>query len=116
MTTVLDVPPRGRSDRSGHRPLVEVVVPVHNEEHVLAESVHRLHAHLRCHLPYRFRITIADNASTDRTAEVGRRLTDELPGVELVHLERKGRGLALATAWAASDADVLAYVDVDLST
>ena len=33
-----------------------------------------------------------------------------------LHLDRKGRGLALKTVWAESDADVVAYMDVDLST
>ncbi|GAB3594822.1 bifunctional glycosyltransferase family 2/GtrA family protein [Angustibacter peucedani] len=100
----------------GRTALVEVVVPVFDEEHVLEASVRRLHEHLSHELPYRFRITIADNASTDRTLEVARSLAAELPGVEVVHLDEKGRGRALAAVWSASDADVLAYTDVDLST
>ncbi|WP_426565898.1 glycosyltransferase [Angustibacter sp. McL0619] len=100
----------------GRLPLVEVVVPVHNEQHVLAASVERLHEHLTRSLPYRFRITIADNASTDTTYDVALRLAGALPDVHAVHLPRKGRGYALATVWADSDADVLAYMDVDLST
>ena len=59
---------------------------------------------------------MADNASTDGTLEVATRLRDELDGVRVVHLDTKGRGRALSTVWAASDAPVLAYMDVDLST
>ena len=44
---------------------VEIVVPVYNEERVLAASVRRLHAYLTENFPYRFGITVADNASTD---------------------------------------------------
>jgi hypothetical protein len=36
--------------------------------------------------------------------------------VRVLHLDRKGRGHALRTAWAYSDADVVVYMDVDLST
>ncbi len=96
--------------------LVEVVVPVHNEEHVLEASVRRLHTYLADRFPYDFRITIADNASTDATSAVAGRLELELPRVRAVRLDRKGRGLALRQVWGRSDADVVAYMDVDLST
>src|SRR4051812_9655062 len=97
-------------------PVLDVVVPVYNEEIDLEPCVRRLHAYLSAHFPYRFRITIADNASTDSTAEVAKRLTQELPGVASVHLAEKGRGRALKHVWINSDAAVLAYMDVDLST
>lgn len=98
------------------RCLVEVVVPVHNEEHILATSVRRLHGYLRATFPFPFRITIADNASTDRTWPAALALQAELPEVMAVHLELKGRGRALRKTWGDSDADVVAYMDVDLST
>jgi len=97
-------------------PVLDVVVPVYNEEIDLEPCVRRLHAYLSAHFPYRFRITIADNASTDSTADVARWLTRELPGVASVHLAEKGRGRALKHVWTNSDAAVLAYMDVDLST
>jgi putative flippase GtrA len=97
-------------------PVLDVVVPVYNEEIDLEPCVRRLHAYLAGTFPYRFRITIADNASTDATAEVASRLTRELPGVAAVHLPEKGRGRALKYVWTHSDAAVLAYMDVDLST
>ncbi|MGE9807193.1 glycosyltransferase [Janibacter sp. G1551] len=97
-------------------PVLDVVVPVFNEEVTLDASVRRLHAHLVATFPYPFRITVADNASTDATLEVAGRLAGELDGVAVVHLEQKGRGRALKRVWLASDASVLAYMDVDLST
>ncbi|MCP9998992.1 glycosyltransferase family 2 protein [Streptomyces werraensis] len=97
-------------------PVLEVVVPVHNEEHDLEPCVRRLHAHLAETFPYPFRITVADNASTDRTPWIAARLAGELPGTQWVRLEEKGRGRALHTAWSRSPAAVLAYLDVDLST
>ena len=95
---------------------VEVVIPVYDEEACLAASVRRLHRHLSDEFPFSWRITIADNASTDATLAVARRLERELPGVEVIHLDEKGRGRALRAAWTASAAAVVAYMDVDLST
>jgi putative flippase GtrA len=97
-------------------PVLDVVVPVHNEQAGLEACLRRLHAHLTSSLPYPFRITVAENASTDGTVEVARRIAAELPGVEVLVLPEPGRGRALRTAWLASDAPVLAYMDVDLST
>lgn len=96
--------------------LVEVVVPVYNEERALPGSIRRLHAYLSGRFPYGFRITIADNASTDGTWELATRLSRELAHVHAVHLDEKGRGRALRRVWTASDADVVSYMDVDLST
>jgi glycosyltransferase involved in cell wall biosynthesis len=95
---------------------VEVVVPVHNEERVLEASIRRLHSHLARELPFSARITIADSASTDSTLAIARALAMELPGTHVIHLAEKGRGRALRAAWSSSRSDVLAYMDVDLST
>jgi glycosyltransferase involved in cell wall biosynthesis len=95
---------------------VDVVVPVHNEEPVLAASVTRLHRYLTDHFPVGWTVTIVDNASTDRTWEIAESLAGRLAGVRARHLAVKGRGLALRSAWMRSTATVVAYMDVDLST
>ncbi|MCO7222420.1 glycosyltransferase [Klenkia sp. PcliD-1-E] len=97
------------------RPVLDVVVPVHDEEADLEQCVRRLDAHLRT-LPFSYRITIAENASTDDTVAIAQALAAELPGVVVRVETRPGRGRALNRAWAASDAAVLVYMDVDLST
>jgi putative flippase GtrA len=97
-------------------PVLDVVVPVYNEQAALADSIHRLHRHLCEHFPYPVRITIADNASIDDTPVIAAELAAELGDVRVVRLEQKGRGRALHQVWADSDAQVLAYMDVDLST
>ncbi|MFI6871435.1 glycosyltransferase [Nocardia sp. NPDC050406] len=97
-------------------PVVDVVVPVYNEEHDLGPGVARLREFLDEHFPFSARITIADNASTDNTPLIADHLARELRGVRAVHLDRKGRGRALREVWLASDARVVAYMDVDLST
>jgi putative flippase GtrA len=95
---------------------VDVVVPVHNEQAALARSIRRLHDHLAESLPFAWRIVIADNASTDQTPRIAAALAADLPGVQLLTIARKGRGRALREAWLRSDAEVVCYMDVDLST
>src|ERR1700712_2847106 len=97
-------------------PVLDVVIPVYNEQAALAESVRRLHRYLGDSFPYRVRITIADNASVDDTPRIAAELAEELDDVRAVRLEQKGRGRALHQVWSQSDAMVLAYMDVDLST
>uniref|UniRef100_A0A5Q5BNU7 dolichyl-phosphate beta-glucosyltransferase n=2 Tax=unclassified Mycobacterium TaxID=2642494 RepID=A0A5Q5BNU7_MYCSS len=102
--------------RAAGVPVLDVVVPVYNEQAALAASVRRLHRHLHDHFPFPARITIADNASADATPRIAAQLAAELPDVRVVRLEEKGRGRALHAVWSQSDAPVLAYMDVDLST
>jgi glycosyltransferase involved in cell wall biosynthesis len=106
--------PPGRSLPAGVA--VELVIPVYNEERVLAASVRRLHAYMRNTYTFPFRITIADNASTDGTFEIAESLCAELEEVDALYLDEKGRGRALRAAWLRSEADVVGYMDVDLST
>ena len=97
---------------------VDAIIPVYNEEHILAQSVETLRDFLTQHLqPHRWRIVVADNASIDHTLDVAKELTERYPDeVGYIHLDEKGRGRALRRAWLESDADILSYMDVDLST
>ena len=115
MTALLSGTSDGVQAPGPRPPVLDVVVPVHNEEIDLEPCLRRLHAHLS-ELPFRFRITVAENASTDGTAAVAARVAADLPDVEVLVLPEPGRGRALRTAWLRSDAPVLVYMDVDLST
>jgi glycosyltransferase involved in cell wall biosynthesis len=95
---------------------LDVVIPVYNEERDLEPSIARLRTFLAQNCPYQWRIVIADNASTDRTPEIGQELSVRLPDVAYLRLPQKGRGRALRRAWLDSPADVVCYMDVDLST
>jgi putative flippase GtrA len=95
---------------------VDIVVPVRNEERDLAPSVRRLVCYLREGFPFTAQVTIADNGSTDRTWLIARELAREFTEVRAVRMAQPGRGRALRAVWSRGDADVLAYMDVDLST
>jgi glycosyltransferase involved in cell wall biosynthesis len=113
----MNTPIPRRDDTLPHRQVsVEVVVPVYNEQEALPKGIPALCAYLETYFPYRWSVVIADNASTDATPAVAEGLASAYPGVCVLHLEEKGRGRALKAAWLASEADVVAYMDVDLST
>lgn len=96
---------------------LDVVVPVLNEEEDLRRSIITLHEFLSTNLGgYEWRIVVADNGSTDSTPEVAKRLSSDLANVGYLRLEGRGRGRALKKAWTESSADILSYMDVDLST
>lgn len=95
---------------------LDLVLPVYNEERDLPRSVATLLDWLPGHLTLPWRIIIADNGSTDGTLAVARALAEEHPEVGVVHIPEKGRGRALKQVWLESDADILAYMDIDLST
>lgn len=97
-------------------PVLDVVVPVYNEQVALPGCIRRLHRHLEEHFPYPVQITIADNASIDATPQVAAELALEFDNVRVVRLELKGRGRALHEVWSHSPSPVLVYMDVDLST
>src|SRR5215203_2322050 len=95
---------------------VEVVVPVYNHQDALPKSIPALCAYLETYFPYRWSVVIVDNASTAATLAVAEGLAHAHPRVSVLHLKEKGRGRALKAAWLASEADIVAYMDVDLST
>ena len=96
---------------------VDLVIPVYNEEQVLAQSVATVLEWCDGHPEHEWRVLVANNASTDGTLALARGLEQEQPGrVAVLDVPVKGRGIALRTAWLTSEADVSAYMDVDLST
>ena len=126
MNTVTDT--RGESMNSSSRPTtsttqntktatIEIIIPVYNEEHDLPISIEKLRAFLKSNCPYKWTVVVANNASKDRTLDIAKDYKAKYPGeVDFIHLDQKGRGRALKKAWLASKADVVSYMDVDLST
>ena len=95
---------------------VDIVLPVLNEAYILEESVRTLCMYMEDNLPYHYQIIIADNGSTDGTRRVAAMLAEHFPAVRAVCLPEKGRGRALKQVWLQSRADIVSYMDIDLST
>ena len=98
------------------KPSIDIIIPVHNEENVLLDSIRRLNQFLQGNIKNPWRITIADNASTDATRSIAQLLAQDYPGVGYLFIPEKGRGRALRASWLNSTADFVSYMDVDLST
>ncbi len=96
--------------------MILITLPVYNEEQILERSVEKLVSFLEDKKIGEFEILIVDNGSTDRTGEIGKRLEKKYLYVNLLSLPEKGRGAALRSAWKNSDADIVSYMDIDLST
>ncbi len=95
---------------------IDVIIPVYNEERVIRQSVETLRQFLKKNIAHSCTIVIADNGSTDKTWQVAQSLSREYPDVVPLHLDEKGRGRALRRALLESTADIVSYMDVDLST
>lgn len=96
---------------------LNVVIPVYNEEKELATNVRTLDAFLRDNLErFDWTITIVDNASKDMTLAIARDLARKYNRITALHLDQKGRGRAVKYAWQKQKTDLVAYMDVDLST
>jgi len=96
---------------------LQVVIPVYNEEKDIENCVIKLREFLSEYMnKYDWNIAIANNASTDRTLDIAKRLSKKYKDVSYINLEQKGRGRALRKAWTETDADIVSYMDVDLST
>ena len=92
--------------------LVNITIPVFNEEKILPSSIGTLHQFLGQHCRFDWEIVIANNASTDATLARAQDLAQRYPGVRVFHLDQKGRGRALKSVWTESSADIFSYMDV----
>ena len=80
------------------------------------DSIQRAIAYCASHGVEIYEFCIADNGSTDGTAEIGRALAARHRNVSYRRLPTRGFGLALKSAWGDTDADFVGYMDVDLAT
>ena len=94
--------------------MLAIVVPVFNEVNVIDENIERLHDELSACLEA-FRIVIVDNQSSDDTFSHAEVLAEELASVSAMRIPQAGKARAIRAGWEVSDAEVLGFVDVDLS-
>lgn len=98
-------------------PFIDIAIPLYNEEKRIEASVRKLLRFLQeSAFPYRYRLTLTNNASTDGSRRIIEDLAKEFPQIKVINLEKKGKGLAVRTAWSKSDADILAFMDADMSS
>lgn len=96
---------------------VDIAIPVYNEEKQLRKSIAKLRTFVadKQLANYKINIIIVNNASVDSTVPIGKSLAKQYRNVQFLSLRKRGRGRALIACWRQSKADVLAYMDADLS-
>lgn len=101
-----------RGSDHGIEPRVAVVMPAFNEEEAIAGSVRSILA-----LDYprdRLEVVVVDDGSTDATFERMTEVAKEDSRVEVIHFsENRGKRAAMAAGIAATQAEIVAFVDSD---
>lgn len=95
---------------------LNILFPVLNEHLRLERGIRRTEEYVQKHVSIPCRLTIVDNGSDDDTPEIGKRLAEEFENVEYVRIEQRGVGIAFRTGVERSQADLIGYMDIDLST
>lgn len=112
------VPAEGGTAVHDRQPDLDIVVPAYNEEARLGPTLRALAAHTAT-LPLRVQITVVDNGSVDRSAEVVDEVAQQRPGnteLRLIGCARQGKGAAVRRGLLASTARYRGFCDADLST
>jgi len=101
----------------GNKASLEITIPVYNEEKELEKNINRLYFFCKKNMgSYNWQITVADNASVDKTGEIGKKLEKLYKEVRYIKFEKKGRGRAIKKIWFLNRMDICCYMDIDLST
>lgn len=96
---------------------INILFPVFNEENRLEDGIRKTLSFIKKYMPDSdIRLTIVDNASKDKTGQIAMRLEEKYPNVSYMRIAEKGVGAAFRAGVAANTADIVGYMDVDLST
>ncbi len=95
-------------------PRLSIIIPAHNEARRLPKSLCRLHEYLS-NQTYSWEIIVVSNASNDGTEAVVRKMAVDIPGLQLITLTGRGKGLAVRAGALRSWGEVVFLCDADLS-
>ena len=95
---------------------LDIVLPVYNESKILKKSVKKLYNFLTNNISINWRLVIAENGSSDSTLEIAKSLSNEYSNITVKSYPKPGRGGVIKDCWSTSNADLVCYMDIDLST
>lgn len=94
-----------------------LIIPAHNEEVCLAENIGQTLLFLQKNFPDQdWEVVIVENGSNDATKKIAEKLAQENTNLQVMAIPTAGKGLAVRTAWNASTAERLIFMDADLAT
>ena len=97
---------------SASRPSVSVVIPVHNEADYLPSAIEHLFEELDS-VDADVDVLLAENGSTDGTAEAGRRLAKRYPALSVMELPTPDYGAAMRAGFLRAGGDWVVNFDID---
>lgn len=95
---------------------LNILFPVLNEHIRLEKGIEGCVQFARENIKIPYTLTIVDNGSDDDTPDIARRLEEKYECVEYVRLEQRGVGIAFKYGIENTKADIVGYMDIDLST
>ncbi|MFC2163068.1 glycosyltransferase [Candidatus Altiarchaeota archaeon] len=91
-------------------PSCAIIMPAHNEEVIIGETVR--HA-LDAEYPGQKQVIVIDDGSTDKTPDIVRKIMGSAPNLKLLHLDHKGKANAINHALTKIDAELVLILDAD---
>ena len=99
------------TDSTDYQPLLEVLLPVHNEGASIESTIREIYGEIQTKVPLRF--IVCEDGSRDDTKSVLRRLSAEIPMTLLLSDARKGYSRAVVDGMMAASAPYLLCLDSD---
>jgi glycosyltransferase involved in cell wall biosynthesis len=95
-------------------PLLSIIVPAHNEENRLPQSLEVILEFIHAQ-PYESEIIIVENGSSDHTAQISQDFAARHPEIQALQEPVAGKGLAVRRGMLAAKGDFRFICDADLS-
>jgi len=102
------------SRQSREEVFLSVIIPAHNEEHRIVQSLEKVSAFLDAQ-PYSSETLVVENGSSDQTAKVASEFAARRAGVRVMQEARRGKGLAVRRGMLAARGKYRFMCDVDWS-
>jgi len=98
--------------------LMQLIIPAYNEEARLPGTLRDLQSYVssRSRVPQPIEVIVVDNNSTDATAAVAAAATSPALPVRVISCLEPGKGAAVRAGIAATDADLVGFMDADGAT
>jgi dolichyl-phosphate beta-glucosyltransferase len=95
-------------------PFFSLIIPAHNEEHRLPDTLNQVAAYLKAQ-PYEFEVLVVENSSTDNTLAVAQAFAAQNPQVRVLQITQRGKGLAVKRGMLEARGEYRFMCDADLS-
>jgi dolichyl-phosphate beta-glucosyltransferase len=111
---LLDPVKRTRERKLLTTPLLSIIIPAYNEEKRLPVTLEQVATFIQ-QQPYPAELLLIENGSRDRTLEIGQQFAARYPFIKAIHIEERGKGVAVKHGMLAAQGQYRFMCDCDLS-